>query len=69
MHVILCRGRASCVAALCTAYTSSPLVPPAWGYWTFWQYDDTGNIPGISGTVDVDYFSGDMANLKNLVYP
>ncbi len=49
------------------AYISHPLVPaPAWGGWTFWQYNDNGQLPGISGNVDVDYFSGSVADLKSL---
>jgi GH25 family lysozyme M1 (1,4-beta-N-acetylmuramidase) len=24
--------------------------------WTFWQWDDCGNVPGISGCVDRDYY-------------
>ena len=43
-------------------------VPDAWGYWTFWQYNDNGQIPGISGNVDVDYFAGDESNLHNLCF-
>ncbi|MEA2674612.1 MAG: hypothetical protein QOI92_1804, partial [Chloroflexota bacterium] len=26
--------------------------------WTFWQYDDCGTVPGISGCVDVDRYNG-----------
>ena len=31
-----------------------------WGghSWTFWQYDDCGSVPGISGCVDLDRFNG-----------
>ena len=31
------------------AYIASPLIPPAWSTWTFWQYDDNGKLPGITG--------------------
>jgi len=26
--------------------------------WRFWQYSDTGNVPGIRGDVDLNVFSG-----------
>ena len=48
---------------------SSPMVPPAWPYWTFWQYSDTGSVPGVGGNVDLDYFNGSLANLKALCFP
>jgi lysozyme len=52
------------------AYTSSatPYIPPAWSTWTFWQYSSTGNIPGISGNVDRDYFNGSLTQLKALTF-
>ena len=37
-----------------------------WGgtSWTFWQYSETGTVPGISGSeVDLDVFNGTMAQL------
>ena len=39
--------------------TSSPSVPAEnWGgrSWTFWQYTDSGRVPGISGGVDLNRF-------------
>jgi len=48
---------------------SSPMVPPAWGYWTFWQYADTGSVPGISGAVDLDYFNGSYSTLLKFTFP
>jgi GH25 family lysozyme M1 (1,4-beta-N-acetylmuramidase) len=31
-----------------------------WGgrSWTFWQYDDCGSVPGVSGCVDLDRYNG-----------
>lgn len=29
-----------------------------WPYWSGFQYDDKGKVPGISGHVDLDYFKG-----------
>lgn len=51
------------------AYVANPQVPAAWGYWTFWQYSDTGSVPGIAGNVDVDYFAGTIDNLRKLCFP
>ena len=48
---------------------SSPLVPSAWSTWTFWQYSDTGSVPGVGGNVDLDYFNGSLTNLKALCIP
>src|SRR3989442_6038255 len=39
-------------------FVPHPDVPAQnWGGagWTFWQYDDCGSVPGISGCVDLDY--------------
>lgn len=39
----------------------SPSVPAGnWGGrgWTFWQYDNCGAVPGISGCVDLDRYNG-----------
>lgn len=43
-----------------------PVVPRAWRTWTFWQYTDTGHVDGISGSVDLDWFHGDRAQLEAL---
>jgi len=34
-------------------------LPAGWSYHTFWQYADSGPVPG-----DQNYFNGDMAGLK-----
>jgi len=42
-------------------FVSAPTVPAAnWGGrgWTFWQYDNCGSVPGISGCVDLDRYNG-----------
>jgi lysozyme len=40
-----------------------PDTPTPWGGWTFWQYTDSGSVPGISGNVDLDEFNGTTAQL------
>src|SRR5204863_2526359 len=34
--------------------------------WTFWQYDDCGTVPGISGCVDLDRYHG--SDLTRVTY-
>jgi len=53
------------------AYVSdpNPYVPPAWSTWSFWQYSDTGRVPGINGNVDLDRWNGSLQNLRNLCLP
>jgi lysozyme len=48
---------------------SSPRVPAPWGFWTFWQYTDTGRIPGIPGEVDVNKFNGSLEQLAKFQKP
>ncbi|MBO0831133.1 MAG: hypothetical protein J2P29_04085 [Actinobacteria bacterium] len=35
---------------------SPPPMPSGWKDWTFWQYTSHGQVPGISGNVDLSYF-------------
>ncbi|MGA9397169.1 MAG: glycoside hydrolase family 25 protein [Anaerolineaceae bacterium] len=35
--------------------------------WLFWQYSDTGEIPGIHGAIDRNRFNGDESDLLSLV--
>lgn len=44
----------------------SPRLPAGWTSWTFWQYSETGTVAGISGSVDLDVFSGALADLQAL---
>jgi LysM repeat protein len=37
-----------------------------WDAWTFWQYSESGSVPGISGSVDLDYFNGTLSDLEAL---
>lgn len=49
-------------------YTTNrqPNLPAAWDRWTFWQYSEKGNVPGIQGPVDLDYFHGNLTELDDL---
>ena len=39
-----------------------------WGSWAFWQYTDTGTVPGIEGhSVDLDWFNGNEQSLAQYV--
>ena len=39
----------------------------AWASWSGWQYTDTGRVPGITGPVDLDYFTEEI--LQNSAKP
>ena len=44
----------------------APKVPEGWSIWTFWQFSESGSIPGISGYVDFDLFQGTLPELQGL---
>jgi lysozyme len=50
-------------------YTSkpAPTVPKAWESWTFWQHSSQGQINGIKGQVDLDWFNGDILGLQKFI--
>jgi lysozyme len=43
-----------------------PLIPAQWSTWTFWQFSETGTVPGINSKVDMDRFNGTPADLQML---
>ena len=47
-------------------YTSAPQpnFPSAFPDFSFWQYSQSGTVPGISGDVDMDRFNGSMDGLR-----
>ncbi|MFJ6081715.1 lysozyme [Streptomyces sp. NPDC092369] len=60
----LCTGGSDALAAnpLWIARHDSPdtgALPAGWSYWTFWQYDNRGSLPG-----DQNLFNGTRAQLK-----
>jgi GH25 family lysozyme M1 (1,4-beta-N-acetylmuramidase) len=47
----------------------STTVPQGWQNYKIWQYSESGNVPGISGNVDLDQFNGSRADLLALASP
>jgi lysozyme len=41
----------------------SPLIPAGWTTWKLWQHSNKGVVPGISASVDLDFFGGTMEEL------
>jgi GH25 family lysozyme M1 (1,4-beta-N-acetylmuramidase) len=41
-------------------------VPAPWGTWTFWQYTETGRVPGIVSNTDINRYCCSAANLAAL---
>ena len=51
-------------------YVTSPTVPAQnWGGngWTFWQYTNSGTVPGITGGVDLDWYK--FADFSKVTIP
>jgi len=48
---------------------TSPLLPAGWTSWTFWQSSETGTVPGVTGSTDLDLFQGSLEDLRTLVIP
>jgi lysozyme len=44
--------------------TECPSIPRPWLRWVFWQYTDSGRVPGISTPVDLDVFDGSLDDLR-----
>lgn len=45
---------------------SSPRLPKGFDDYVFWQYSESGSVPGIAGNVDLDQFNGSLADLNLL---
>lgn len=45
---------------------SCPSMPDSWSKWSFWQYSESGSVPGVSGGIDLDQFNGTLAQLQAL---
>jgi lysozyme len=46
-----------------------PTLPTPWSNWVFWQNSASGSVPGITGSVDVDEFNGNLAALQAFAAP
>jgi GH25 family lysozyme M1 (1,4-beta-N-acetylmuramidase) len=46
--------------------TLCPDLTSPWNTWAFWQYSETGSVPGISGGIDMDRFNGTADELRAL---
>ena len=44
----------------------TPRIPAQWAAWTFWQFTETGTVPGVGSKVDLDRFNGASTDLKML---
>jgi GH25 family lysozyme M1 (1,4-beta-N-acetylmuramidase)/uncharacterized protein YraI len=45
------------------SYSTKPVLPSSWTGWKFWQYSESGKVPGMGAAADVDYFNGSYADL------
>lgn len=46
------------------SYTSSPILPRDWDTWRFWQYSESGEVPGSgSRATDLNWFAGSYDDL------
>lgn len=45
-------------------YASQPTLPDGWSTWHFWQHSETGSVPGVSTSVDLDLFNGTLLQLQ-----
>lgn len=37
--------------------------------WLFWQYSDTGKLPGVQANIDLNFFAGDLNTLNLMCVP
>jgi GH25 family lysozyme M1 (1,4-beta-N-acetylmuramidase) len=48
--------------------TREPRMPYRWSDWNFWQYSETGKVPGVPNTqVDLNYFNGSSSELDAFI--
>lgn len=60
-------GLNSCPLWVASYRDTAPTLPAGWSDFTFWQYSQTGRLPGIDRDVDQSYFNGDATELKNIL--
>jgi lysozyme len=44
------------------SYSAKPYLPSDWTSWKFWQYSETGKVPGMGSVADVNHFNGSYAD-------
>jgi lysozyme len=47
---------------------SQPNLPTGWPVWQFWQHSESGTVDGVSGSVDLNVYTGSLAALEQ-AYP
>ncbi|MFL6200591.1 MAG: glycoside hydrolase family 25 protein [Thermoanaerobaculia bacterium] len=47
-------------------YATQPTLPTGWTSWLFWQHSQSGTVAGVTGSVDLDQFSGTLLQLHEL---
>lgn len=47
-----------------SAPEGQPKLPRGWSNWTFWQYTDQGQVNGIQGKTDLNFFNGSLEGLR-----
>ncbi len=45
---------------------ASPTLPQGWTSWAFWQFTESGTVPGIATAADLDLFQGSLQDLQRL---
>ncbi|MGN6109380.1 MAG: glycoside hydrolase family 25 protein [Kofleriaceae bacterium] len=46
-------------------YTAGcPTIPAPWTAWTFWQFSERGEVPGIDWPADMNWFAGTLEELQ-----
>lgn len=56
----------SCPLWVASYRSDRPTLPAGWARYTFWQYSESGIVPGIAQKVDMNYFAGAREALDGL---
>jgi len=49
-------------------YAIQPKLPTGWSSWLLWQHSQSGTVAGVTGSVDLDQFSGTLRQLHQLAH-
>jgi lysozyme len=47
---------------------SAPMIPEGWSTWAVWQHTARGQVAGINGNVDMNWFNGDVDQFRRYGY-